>query len=621
VSEAVERQISPDYLRFVVERLSSVGSSPLGFRVAGTPEERRAAAFVAREMRDAGLHEVVEEPVPVDAWRFREAFVEIGGRRYEGVSMGGAPRTSPRGVAGELVFVRRGGRRELAGVEVAGKVVLVDWSDGRLWPFHFGLELGLRGAAAVIVACFAGGPWYQADGALGTFDAMWHRQAPPLLVIRREDGERLAGLAPRRARVVVRASLRKAVAANVVGLLPGRRARAPLLVGGHHDGWFSAACDDATGVAVVLALARAFGEAGLRPQHPVAFISHTAEEYGIAWSRFDRCYGAWYQIGETRRPWASRAPFYLNVEGSGLPAPFEVDAPPELAGSVRRWLRRSARDGLLPHGFRVARPNPLTEVWTFLAAGVPAINVASFEESWYRSAYHTQYDTADRIDFAYLAKLTRALARFLLEVDAAPGAVLDYEARARDLRRALLRVPQGAPRARLERSLARLGRMRGRPAYTALGRGLHGLDAAGNAAYPHEQAAADLARLEAALGALRTGRRAAAARHAAAVGLNRLCQDLSAEAFALELDRSHGGAARACWARQGGLGRSANLWHELASLRGEPAARPFGPWVARSLERHRHRAGRELERRLERMAASVAGQRRPLPRPRRVDLP
>ena len=39
--------ISPEYLRHVVERLASLGSHPLGFRVAGTPEEREATAFVA----------------------------------------------------------------------------------------------------------------------------------------------------------------------------------------------------------------------------------------------------------------------------------------------------------------------------------------------------------------------------------------------------------------------------------------------------------------------------------------------------------------------------------------------------------------------------------------------
>src|SRR5690242_17459992 len=82
-------------------------------RSAGTPEERKATRFIAGEMRDAGLEAVVEEPVPVDAWRLRDAYVEAGGERYECASFGGVPETGKRGVRGELVRAGRGGRREL----------------------------------------------------------------------------------------------------------------------------------------------------------------------------------------------------------------------------------------------------------------------------------------------------------------------------------------------------------------------------------------------------------------------------------------------------------------------------------------------------------------------------
>ena len=614
----VEACISPAYLREIVERLESFRSHPLGFRVAGTPEERRLTAFVAREMRDLGLQDVAEEPVPVDAWRFRGAHVETdGGRRYECASMAGVPETPARGVRGELVFVRRGGRRELAGLDVAGRVVLVDWADEGLWPYEFGLELGLRGAAALIVTCLPGGPYFQADGALGTFDAMWHAQAPPMVTMRKEDAAELVEQVGTRVRVVLRAPLtRGAEAANVVGILPGRRRGAPILVGGHHDGWFSGAFDDATGVAATLALARAFAEAGARPRRPIAFISHTAEEYGLVESRFDWCIGAWYQITSEHREWAARAPFYLNVEGSGLSYRLRVDPPPELVPWARRICRRAARDGLLPHGFALSSPSTFTEVWTFLAAGIPGINVSTFLPEWLQTHYHTQLDTSQHVDFDYLARLVRVYARFLAEVDADPDAILDYGARARHLRAALAGAPQSPVALRLERSLARLTRLRTRAAFTSLGRGLHGLDAGGAAAYPHEQAARDVAALEAALAALHAGQNRAAVRHAERVGLNRLCRDLSAEAFALERARSSGRAHRATWAEQGALDPGPNLWAELASLRGEPGVRPPGPWLQRSLERHLTARRRELDRRLERMAEAIEGRLAPLPRAR-----
>ena len=584
-------RFSAEYLRHVVERLESFGSHPLGFRVAGTPEERKATRFIAQEMGGLGLEDVVEEPVPVDGWRLQEAFVELAdGTRFECASFGGVPETGTKGVAGELVRVGRGGRKQLDRLDVAGKIALVEWQVARLWPYHVGLELGLRGAKAMIVYCPPGGPYYQAPNALGTFDGIWHAEAPPCVTIRKEDAPKLEG----RVKVVLRAPLTRGTeAANVVGILPGRRRGAPLIVAGHHDGWFGAAFDDATGVAVTLELARAFREAGNRPERSIAFVSHTAEEYGIANSAYDWCYGAWYQVVAKHREWTTRSPFYLNVEGSGRPEPFSVDAPPELAARMRRTCREAERDGLLPHGWKLALPNTWTEVWPFLAAGIPGINVSTFTTGFERTEYHTQFDTTDGVDFDYLAKLSEVCARMLLDDHR-----LDFHARTRDLRRFGLALPEVDPSDARRR-------------FTAVGRGLYGLDAIDAPRYPHEQTAADIAHLEAALADPRS-----AERELSQVGINWLCSDLSHEAFRIERGRRGRKARRACWGVQGDADPGPDLWRELAALRGE---RPAGPWVERSLRRHLERSRRELERRLDRMAAAASGHVFPLPRPK--DLP
>jgi Iap family predicted aminopeptidase len=586
-------RFSAEYLEHVVRRLESIGSHPLGFRVAGTPEEREAVEFIAGEMRSIGLANVVEEPVPVDGWRLEEAYVELeDGTRFECASFGGVPETGPNGVEGELVAVGRGGRKQLDRVDVAGKVALVEWQVARLWPYHVGLELGLRGAKAMVLFAPEGGPYYQVPGALGAFDGIWHAEGPPCVTIRREDAPRLHGLI----RVVLRAALKPAEGVNVVGELPGRQRGLPAIVAGHHDGWFGAAFDDATGVAVTLALARAFSEAGIRPQRTIAFVSHTAEEYGIAESAYDWCYGAWYQVIAEHREWSTGSPFYLNVEGSGRPDLFTLDVPPELRAWVRRQCRAASRDGLLPHGYRLGRPNTWTEVWPFLAAGIPGINVSTFTTKFDRTEYHTQYDTADKVDFGYLAKLTELCACLLLDEPA-----LDFAARASELRRFGLGLAEVEPADARRR-------------FTALARGLHGLDAVDAPRYPHEQTATDVELLEQALADLD-----GAARPLSRVGINWLCADLSHEAFKRERARRGRNARRACWGAMGDPDPGPDLWRELASLRGEPGARPPGPWLERSLRRHLERSRSELERRLERMAEAAAGRVYPLPRPR--DLP
>jgi len=232
------------------------------------------------------------------------------------------------------------------------------------------------------------------------------------------------------------------------------------------------------------------------------------------------------------------------------------------------------------------------------------LGLAPLTTEFDRTEYHTQYDTADRVDFEYLAKLTEVCARLLL--DAPPE--LDFAARARELRK--------VPHAKLQRALDDLANAKGRHRFTAVGRGLHGLDAIDAPRYPHEQTAADVALLEQALADLDN-----AAEPLARVGLNWLCSDLSPEAFKRERARRDRNAPRACWGMQGDADPGPDLWRELASLRGEPGARPPGPWLERSLRRHLQRSRRELERRLDRMAEAAAGRIFPLRRPRAADLP
>ncbi len=118
------------YLREVVDRLSSLGSSPLGFRVTGTPEDRAAAEYVAGELRGAGLADVAIEEVAVDGWRFEGAeLVPAGGPAIEGAALGGTPaHARAGGVPARVVDAGAARRRELDRLDVRGALVLVDWA-------------------------------------------------------------------------------------------------------------------------------------------------------------------------------------------------------------------------------------------------------------------------------------------------------------------------------------------------------------------------------------------------------------------------------------------------------------------------------------------------------------
>ncbi len=596
-------------LRRVVSTISSVGSHPTGFRAGGTPEDRAVTEFVAAEMHAIGLSRVGFEDVPVDAWRFRGASVSVEGEsRFEGASMAGVPATGPAGVSGELVFVGDGRRERLDRLDVAGKVALVDWRHASVWISEIGLELGMRGAAAIVLACLDGGQRFQGPGALGTSVGRWHPAAPPLVTIRKSDALGLVELcrsgAPRVTVVLDVEIERHAEGRNVVGVLCPEQRGAPIVVGAHHDGWFSGAFDNASGVASMLAVAKALVEADWRPSRPIWFVSHTAEEYGRLDDDAPWCFGAWRQVAFAHREWGATVPFYLDVEASGRPEfPLLVLGPVELRRFAGGWCRRAARDGLLPSGWGFSGPSTGTHQWPFQLAGIPGLSLFNWHTDFERTDYHTTNDTIDRLDFKYLSGLSRLHVALLVAAERSvrDRDLLDYGARARDVARATRSLPGHETLAQAAGEYARDGSRR---AFARLARAGIAVDARGETGYLYEQASRDVLHLDAALERIAAGDLRGAARAASRVGANDLQRWVSHDVQARTERRRL--ATRGSWSEKSHLTRSPDLWREIATLRAERGARPFGAWVPRSLERHRRRMDAEVGRRVARLASALS---------------
>ncbi len=582
--------IPPRRLRAIVRELAAIGSCELGFRTPGTPEDRATAEYAAAALRDVGLDACAVEQVRVDGWRLSGAKVEVaGGRAYEASAMGGVPGTPTGGITAELVDVGRGDRRRLHGLDVAGRIALVDWDLLGYHPRHAGLELGLRGVRGMIVNCPPGGPYYQAPNALGTFHSAWHDGAPPFVMIRKEDAARLRrslGRAPQTVTLTPDAALqRDAVGFNSIGYLGGGDPRRPIVIGAHHDCWNRGAWDNTTGVAALIVLAEALQRAGIEPRHRLAFTSRTGEEYGMVGSDFDWCVGAWEQIARTHPEWGARSPFHLCLEASGHPRMRTIMlTPPEL----RRWSRAACRTaeakGWLTTGWYSSAPSTGTEQWPFMLRGVPGISVFNWE-TWFRKAeYHTTFDTISRLDFDHLARMTRFFAYLLLMADRDPDGILDHRAGAREVLRTTRDC--GVPTAGLERAAARHAAQRGRAAYTRVGRELCAVDADGNTAYPHAQLAKDLRALERARAALAEGRLRRAATLLTRVGDNGVAPFLGREAYAIHRRRRLADQRSPHWIGASHPTSTPDLWEEIAALGGDPEPRPPAPWIRRSLDRH-----------------------------------
>ncbi len=626
---AAEAAIDPGYARSVIERMAAIGSSPLGFRVAGTPEDLATAELVAGELDAIGLEDVRLEPVTVDAWRFRGATLEAGGRTYTCATFGGAPPTPPGGVAGELVDGGTGSRRELARGDVRGRIVLVDWRGDHLrWPAFAAAEAAHQGAVGVVVASLPGGAYYQGEGAIGTFDALWIDGAAPMATIAKEDALALAAAArdggPVPARLRVDADLdRGATGWNVLGTLPGRREGAGIHVAAHHDAWFSAAFDDASGVAATLAMARAMRAAGHVPEHPIHFGSNTAEEYGLANSAFDWLIGAWSRFAHAHPDWGDELALYVNIEGTGTPFPLQVDAPAELRRFSRRICAGARRDGLLAHGVVYDGPRTGTDLWPAVACGAPGVSLQNLVTRYMREHYHTQLDDITCVDFGNFVAMTRLYTRFVVAADRAPEALLDPAARAAEVRArggltAIRRA--GIATDRLEAALAAYEAAAGRPAgaparrraFAVLARALEALNARDKQSRLQAQALHDVDALDRGLAALRAGDRRGCVRALERCGRNRLAAHVSDAVFRADAARHRPGHPGFAWGAMANLTPSPDLWDELASLRRERGSRSDDGWVERSLVQRRDAAAAELEARVARLAEAFAGASRAL---------
>jgi len=221
---------------------------------------------------------------------------------------------------------------------------------------------------------------------------------------------------------------------NVVGVLPGK-SHETLVVGAHYDTvpGSPGADDNASGVAVLLELARIFG--GKPGERTVRFVGFVNEEmpFFLSPGRGSRVYArecrkegdriagmiSLEMTGYFRdEPGSQRYPFPLN---------FFYPSTGNFIGVVGDFRsRRLVRD--LVRGFKATGSLPVESVAAFKGiTGVGLSDHASFwEEGWpaamitdtsfFRTPnYHTGADTPDTLDYVRMAQVVEGLAAWLRE--------------------------------------------------------------------------------------------------------------------------------------------------------------------------------------------------------------
>lgn len=209
-----------------------------------------------------------------------------------------------------------------------------------------------------------------------------------------------------------------------------------LLIGAHYDSVQGSpgANDNATGVAALLALARAFAKT--KPSRTLRFVAFTNEEPPFFQSRHmgSRVYAQQsHAQGEKIMLMLSLETigYYSDEPGSqSYPFPLSFFYPStgnfiafvsnmEYASWVRQLLTAFRRHAQFPsEGGAVWEWIPgvaWSDHWSFWKEGYPAVMVTDTAPNRYPH-YHTAADTPDKVDFARMARVVSGLLRVIEEV-------------------------------------------------------------------------------------------------------------------------------------------------------------------------------------------------------------
>lgn len=224
---------------------------------------------------------------------------------------------------------------------------------------------------------------------------------------------------------------KKVTLKNVIGVLPGSDATlkdTTVILSAHYDHVgvnprlegdkiFNGANDDASGVATVLELARAFTSQPERPKRTLVFALWFGEELGLVGARYYAKHPV-FPLDKTvanlnfehmGRTDDSEGPKLAKLTASGFDFT-DMDDVLKQAGAdtgVEAWQHESNSTAFFARADNLA----------FAEAGVPALTICV---AWLFPDYHREGDHWDKIDYDNMAKVTNTLAVFSWRLGNAP---------------------------------------------------------------------------------------------------------------------------------------------------------------------------------------------------------
>ena len=434
--------IDTDWSYQLAKRMEKEKTNPvLGYRTAGSAAETATGDMLYKEMKEIGLIDVTRDTFTLDGWEFEKAvlkFTDDDGVEHVFQMGGYQTNFETDGFQDyELVYLGKGTAADYEGVNVKGKLVMVEINQRDEWWISFPVyQAYLRGAAALI-AVQANGYGEIAETALNAQDIAGPDFAPAFSLSQADakilkcaiqtnafthqnnqmTSESSHGnldhseTSPEADSSILRKQTLKVSldahsrvipdtkASNIVGKIQGTETDAMIVLSAHYDSYFDGFQDDNAAIAMMLGIARALVKGGYKPAHTLVFCAMAAEEWGIIDSKYDWSTGAYNQVFRVHPDWQGKVIANLNFE---LPAHAHstqdaIRCTYEYTDFIHQFTDSlTVPKQAYPDGITVLSP---IETWSddfsMAIAGIPS-TVNDFSAGpFMQNYYHSQYDNQD----------------------------------------------------------------------------------------------------------------------------------------------------------------------------------------------------------------------------------
>jgi Zn-dependent M28 family amino/carboxypeptidase len=392
-----------------IEKQLRVLTDQIGGRVPGTPAMDRAVQWGLASFKEAGGENVHDEPFTIaQGWAEGDThFQVIAPEQFtvRAVSFGWSP-AIPAPVKARIVYVGEGLPEDFAKAgDIAGAIVVANTDVLNTLDDLFAEYMK---APAIIDAAAKGKAAAVAFLASREHDILYRHihtnsgqiDVIPLLVIAREDGERIARLQQAGQKLQGQLVMPNKIsgpikAANVVAEIRGSEKPDEFVVlGAHLDSWElgTGALDNGCNAALVSDALRAIKASGEKPRRTIRFVLFSGEEQGMLGSKA--------YVSQHRNEMNNAVGAVILDEGTGKVTGFSLggrtDAQPAMKEIVAPLERFGATE-LTADAFWG------TDNLDFLLEGVPTL-VANQDAANYLVNYHATSDTFDKVDMPQLKR-------------------------------------------------------------------------------------------------------------------------------------------------------------------------------------------------------------------------